>query len=215
MFSGTCLGHVRYFATRQEMSRTSGQVPASFHQRYVSCTHRLSGEGRKDYQMSQQQDPYQQLRQQLGSTMPGRTWKKTARVSPAQVDENTDLEMVQETFLDPTTLRYITREQSQHYLLACGCRVSTPAHIRGVCPACARSLRVRLSGRMRLICDQHVMCLRCWTKRHRKLYGGGLWRTVLAVVLWPLFDTDYEGTTEPLASPPTTSAPGDPDAKPH
>jgi hypothetical protein len=145
-------------------------------------------------------DPYEQLQKRLGNASPGTSWKKTARISRKPVLEDTDLEVQQDTFLDPVTQRVMTLERSKHYLLACGCRVSSPSQIRSICPGCARSWRVRITRRMQLCCDEHVMCLRCRQKRRRQLHGGGFWRTLFAIVLWPLFDLvddDVQPPTQP------------------
>ena len=169
--------------------------------------------------MSQQQDPYSQLRQRLGTVAHGRLLKRTARITQTEVDEETDLEATQETFLDPTTQCVVTLEKSTRYVLACGCLSTTSlANIRGACPACARSLRVRMSGRMRLICNQHVMCLRCRAKRRRQLQGGGFWRTLMAIVVWPLFDVNYDDDDTPPPPPPPSPGyppPGGPHAGPY
>ncbi|NUM55767.1 MAG: hypothetical protein HUU46_19170 [Candidatus Hydrogenedentes bacterium] len=142
-----------------------------------------------------QPNPYQSLRQQIGNVLTGRTRKKQARITRDPVSERTAFEFEERTYWDAQGAEVITEEVSTHRLLACGCRISAPSQIRGICPACSQSLWVRFTRRQRFVCNDHYICLRCRTRKLRQAHGGGFWRTLLAIVLWPLFDVTYDEET--------------------
>lgn len=142
-----------------------------------------------------QPDPYQTLRQRLGNTLMGRTRKKTGQISPKPVTTNTEFSMQERTYWDINGNEVVTTESANHYVLACGCRCSSLSRVAGICPACARSLWVRLTRAQRYVCADHI-CLRCRSKRLRQRRGGGFWRTLFAILVWPLFDVHGDHETE-------------------
>lgn len=142
-----------------------------------------------------QPNPYQPLRNKVGSPLTGRERRKSARISGDPVTDQTAFSYEERTHWDAQEGAVVTEEVSTHHLLSCGCRISAPSQVGGVCVACARSLWVRITRQQRFVCQDHVMCLRCRTRRLRQARGGGFWRTLLAVVLWPLFDVTYDAET--------------------
>lgn len=142
-----------------------------------------------------QPSPYGPLRPKVGSPLTGRERRKSARISGDPVTDQTAFSYEEITHWDAQEGAVITEEVSTHHLLSCGCRISAPSQVGGVCVACARSLWVRITRQQRFVCRDHVTCLRCRTRRLHQARGGGFWRTLLAVVLWPLFDVTYDTQT--------------------
>ena len=131
-------------------------------------------------------------RQGLGAIFGGRTSRKSAHLSGEPVTVNKSFSIEQRTYQDPQTGDVVTEETGSHHLLACGCRVSSPSEIRGVCPGCSSLKRTGAMKKPRLICGHHQLCLRCRQKKIRDLQGGGILRKTvrffLTILLWPLFD---------------------------
>lgn len=143
-----------------------------------------------------QPNPYQSLRQQIGNVLTGRTRRKKARITREPVTDQTAFTLEERTYWDAQGNEVITEEESTHRLLACSCRISSPSQIRGICPACSRSLWVRLTRQQRFVCHDHLICIYCRTRKVRQARGGGFWRTALAIILWPLFDVTYDEETQ-------------------
>ena len=119
-----------------------------------------------------------------------RTCARTGRISPEPVTYDTLFQSLQETRWDPAQAGIETRTSSHHYILACGCRVSSPERILGVCPECANRLFRR---RPRFVCTQHRLCLAC----RRRLRRGprtapGFLALLARALLWPPFDVSRE-----------------------
>jgi len=148
-------------------------------------------------QPSRQQGTYQSIRQQTSSPAPVRHQEHVAEFSAEPLMPEDRLTSSQWTVYDPDTGATTTTTVKPHFLLACGCKASSPADVAGACVSCgrlSRSFRWKTNKPLPLVCRRHSMCLRCRRKRLRELHGGGpikkTLRFLLKVILWPLFDVE-------------------------
>lgn len=149
--------------------------------------------------MSGQQPPqgpntFQALRQAMGNAAAGKTEQRIARLSKEPVRPEMELSTQQRTFVDPQTGEIKTVQEGRLYVLSCGCLVSGPQEIAGVCPGCASLSRWGRLKRPRYLCANHSLCLRCRQRRLREARGGGLVRRLIKglfkLILWPAFDVE-------------------------
>ncbi|HQE84138.1 MAG TPA: hypothetical protein PLM14_14145 [Candidatus Hydrogenedentes bacterium] len=147
--------------------------------------------------MSNNPTPYGSIRQAISNVAAGRARKRTARISPEPVTTNTQFAIEEHASWNDQTQEFQTVEDCTHYLLACSCCVTSPNHIRGICPVCAHSIWARFR-KPRFICKNHTMCLRCRARKLRIQQGRTYPRRVLAALLWPMCDvTNNDETQQP------------------
>jgi hypothetical protein len=134
----------------------------------------------------------QQPSMPMPAIMPsGRTSRREGRLSPEPVSPDTTFSIEERTFQDPVTGHVITLQESTHWILACGCTVSSPQAIRGVCSGCASYRRNRYRGKIPLVCHKHTLCLRCRRKNLKRSHKGIisiLFFTFCKLLLWPFGD---------------------------
>ena len=122
----------------------------------------------------------------------GRTSRRQSHISGDPVSPGMTFSIEERTFQDPLTGEVITLQETQHYLLACGCTVSSPQQIRGVCSGCATYRFSRYRGSIPLVCQKHPLCLRCRRKSLAKNRGHGIISSIIfsfaKLVLWPFGD---------------------------
>jgi len=134
---------------------------------------------------------HQSLHQTLGQPT-GRVNEKKAALSSQPVHLDSDFSARQRTFFDTSTGEFVTIQEGTHFFLACGCRITSPQEIAGVCYSCSRLARKGHWKHTRLVCRHHTLCIRCGQKQIRAEQGGGpikkLLLFLLTIILWPLFD---------------------------
>ena len=135
---------------------------------------------------------HQNLRQRLAGASAGRRNRKRGRISPEVVTHDTEFLHEERTYLDPAVWDFITEQMGDHFILACGCRVTSPSAIRGVCVECAHRMRQRVTGRPRFVCKRHRVCNVCRRRRMRRYRLKQLGKGVFKAALWPVADVDYE-----------------------
>jgi hypothetical protein len=143
---------------------------------------------------NQKKTKFQQLHQQIGNPQSiGRKKERRGKLSPDPVTPDTLFTMQEHTY--PDQQGYTTVQESSHFLAGCGCYLSNPNQVKGVCPECTKKV-----GRSRrpptLVCSKHSICLACRKAKLREMRGGGKlkksFRFLFKLILWPFFDVEDE-----------------------
>ena len=131
------------------------------------------------------QDPFARFKALFTGAGTTRRNVKSGRIDRTPVDFNTQFKIQEETRVDGNNT-FETAQESQHYILACGCRASSPSQVRGICPECANKFGRK--RKPRFVCPRHRLCLACRRKRLKALKESSWLYSLYAILIWPLCD---------------------------
>ncbi len=117
---------------------------------------------------------------------------RKGHVSKDRVSHDTSFFFVESTAWDEQGNSIVSCEEAVHHVLACGCRVSSPSQIGGVCSRCAPGLLTRWIRRPRYVCSKCGVCIRCRKKLERCNESPGCLGVLLALLLYPFADVSWD-----------------------
>lgn len=132
------------------------------------------------------QHPRDRLVERAMNPRHGQVESKHAVVSPVELREGMELSTHKWAGFNPLTQNFEKGQNLTMHPTACGHYIFSPGKVGRRCPRCARTWRVRLSAKPRIICSDCDLCLHCLKREHDARHATGVHRVVCKILLWPL-----------------------------
>jgi hypothetical protein len=121
-----------------------------------------------------------------------RTKVRKGSLAREKVTHETPFQYAESTAWDETNNAITTTEEAVHWMLDCGCRISAPSQVGGICKHCAPGMLTQRFRRVRYVCGKCGVCVRCRRKQERSGTRPGCAGVLLAVLLWPVADVSWD-----------------------